>query len=615
MPGTNRSSLLLLVFCILFCSFIPAPAFSQPDFSAEKAASENAMNAIGATKFRVYYGNDDEGLMPYASFSSQSTYFNVTRCDQQNLLTQSFQNLEKENPDSPWKRGSFNGYPTMEIHGHTDSHKYGGKGELKVDIARVDATIYVLFPRYLVSVKATETKVKDLSTNYKTALNLLETWYSGMLRAGLLPGGSQQEEGKGSLVITVIGSENLMVSNAICRIKTPAGDSKELVTDKNGRSKCEIVIPDVKSGGIVTIEEIVLTPKSFYGHIFSHLKRDLAVKIDKKVTLNEKNKYVGEFPYNLELRPVFVKAAWGDALEGRGSPRPSTTVARGSDAAFVGFLGDQFSDEDRARILFPAKELTGINKAVFFAKTSGKERYIAEETIDMPGIADTSKAVILELLPDTITAQFNLMRPKLEKFLSDSGFSNEEIKKIVNVKFRECKRTGQRYWANESTIEISSSDTLRKSSIPIFHELAHHIVEIIGHDDPDGVGGTHEVHTPTNPAHAWDEGRAHFFARTFTEEMGLPSEPLPQVEPSAHTDHANRQLSVYRALGDYYVETGCFKPAEAIKSLRENNARAIKELGRPPRTIMEFVNIERSLAANDKERLKALQLISQKYGF
>lgn len=617
MPATYRSSFFMFVFslCILFCGFKPVTAFSQPDFSAEKRASEQAMNEIGATKFRVYYGNDDEGLMPYASFSSQSSYFNVTRCDQQQLLIQNFQNLEAEEPESPWKRGSFNSYPTMEIHGHHDSHQYGGKGALKVDIAKVDATIYVLFPRYLVKVKVTETKVKDLDTNYKAALNILETWYSGMLRAGLLPGGSKQEEGKGSLVITVIGSENLLVSNATCLIKTPAGDSRELVTDKNGRAKCEIAIPDIESGGIVTVEEVVLTPKSFYGHVFSNLKRDLVVKIDKKVALNEKNKYAGDFSYKLELRPVFVKAAWGNALPGRGAPRPSVSVSQGSSPALVGFLGDQFNDDDRARVLFPAKELTGINKAVFFAKTSGRERYIAEETIDMPGIADTSKAAILELLPDTIAAQFNLMRPKLEKFLSDSGFSNEEITRIVNVRFRESTRTGQRYWANESTIETSSSDTLRKASVPIFHELAHHIVEIIGHDDPTGVGGAHEVNTPTNPAHAWDEGRAHFFARTFTEEMNLPSEPLPQVEPGAHNDHANRQLSVYRALGDYYVETGCFKPAEAIKSFRENNARAIKELGRPPRTIMEFVAIEKSLAADDKDRMKALQLISQKYGF
>ncbi|MCX7933806.1 MAG: hypothetical protein N3A66_00930, partial [Planctomycetota bacterium] len=368
--------------------------------------------------------------------------------------------------------------------------------------------------------------------------------------------------------------------------------------------------------GVVSFQSIAIGPKTSYGGSPSYLRgRPLVLTINRESPVNANNRFAATFQYHLEIRPLFIILRWG--VDGRHEPpRADIYLRRADDAGSSAVIFHLPATQAERRVLsLPIRELSGLSRLSLQAvdRRGAPANFAAWEGVDAPSRGDESKAVILDLVPNTFAAQFRSLIPKLDSFLQEVGLSEEERQKLLAVTIVDVQQPGNRY--TEGRIEMDSSNTLESAADRFFHEFGHHFAAVIAPDAPPGVGGGREGHEISTPTRAWDEGRAEFMARVFCRQLGLPA-PATANEDLNQGDNACREKVIYQALTEYYENRAIFPTAaDALRHFCAVHARSTRVRRRPPRTIEEFIASERQEAANDHNRLRAIDDLEARYRF
>jgi hypothetical protein len=434
----------------------------------------------------------------------------------------------------------------------------------------------------------------------------------GLVAAG--PDSDATNPASGSVTIEM-NAPNIGVISGLRCIFQSSNNTKpiEVVTDSFGRAKFGIQVRDRKSGLKVKLSTMEITPETRYGVRPSYVYNRVTVIGNQEVQLTEKNQFMGVLRLKLAVRPVYVTARRGDVVGAPGFT-PGVAIRRGNVTGEIMFKLPP-ADLTRFAIYIPIiRSLTGAAATFHATAMVGGQAYAGWEMINLPTSDMTSQAVIIDLYPDTVAGQFDRFRPRLSTFLENSGYSQEQIRTILAVRFATSARGGSRYYPG--LIEVNEGAKFSGYSDDVMHELGHHIAWVVNRDNPPGVGVRREGRGPTNPNAAWDEGRADFYSYVLTRELGLPPATAFTESPSGVTDTVRREDFVQEALVEHYSNRAIFPTlANAMADLRLTSERAQQTLGRPPRTIVEFLNVKANSPNSTPAEIQDAQRIRARYGF
>lgn len=446
-----------------------------------------------------------------------------------------------------------------------------------------------------------------------TARKLAERAIELLAAAGYikLPG----EDKEGSLVVTAQTSTGELLTGLEVQLDIPGRKAPLIVTtDAFGRAK--VAVPILKAGRdlVATASACTYTKQTRVGGHPMYLANPLTLEISNTFTLKKAADFKGSLDMRFYVRPIYVRVEHTDSSD----PVTDCTVTLHAGSVLgppiIRVFARDLAQRDAGGALVlrvPVTRTNGGSAAVVHAAATVKGVvYEGWEDVVLPSNSVESAAVRIDLVQGDYNKQFKKYRDKLEAQLANAGFSKEEIAKIAAVKIS----VGGKNSYKDGVIQIANG-TLRNTSEDLLHEYGHLISDVVVPDAPAGVGGTHEVNAILHPNGAFDEGRAHFYSSLLGQIAGLPGAKPIDTSPVGNENCEFDQRYVHRALMEHYGDKALFAtPTSALKNFREVQLRGKEQLGYPPRTIMEFIKVAKSMAVTEAEK-KDWERIRLEYGF
>jgi hypothetical protein len=418
-----------------------------------------------------------------------------------------------------------------------------------------------------------------------------------------------------SLTFLTDGAVPLPVRELACTFVIN-GKEQELRTNGQGYLKVPIEVPDSSRDLVVRLKAVTISAETSFGSLPKYFLGKWTLPFEQKFILVKGKNFNASATLKLPVRDVRV------------SFDVPTGVTRGSLQAYAGRLGDNRSSLLRMRdddfqgntitLKLPALPPLAGTEVVFLGNGRDKRKNLYEgwEYVTLPGEGNSLEAVILDLRPDTLLAQFNGIKPRLRTSLESAGFTAEEIARILEVRIANSRNSSSRYWDATDTVEMPPGQNLRNGGlINLGHELGHHITNVIANDDAPHVGGSHDVHAVVHPNLAWDEGRSHFYCWAINQITRLPGERGINNNWADATEPSRRELFVYEGLVSHYGNRQLYPTIEeALQDFRnvQQQAMAPGSLGRPPRTLAEFIAVKQQTAAG--RIAEDLEAMAQRFG-
>lgn len=426
----------------------------------------------------------------------------------------------------------------------------------------------------------------------------------------------QGEDKEGSLVLTAQSSAGDLLSGLQINLDIPGRKTPMAVTtDAFGRAKVAIPIVKADRDLVATASSCTFTKETKVGGMPMYLVNPLTLEISNTFTLKKAADFKGTLDMRFFVRPIYVRVERTDSSD----PVTDCTVTLHSGdilgPPIIRVFARDLAKRDAGGALVlrvPVTRTNGGSAAVVHASATTKGVvYEGWEEVTLPSNTVESAAVMIELVEGDYNKQFKRFRDKIEAKLAEAGFSKAEIAKIAAVKI---KIGGTNSYKN-GVIQISKG-ALRQTSEDLLHEYGHLISEAVVPDEPEGVGGSHEISAILHPNGAFDEGRAHFYSSLLGQIAGLPGAKPIDTSPSGNDNCEFDQRYVHRALMEHYGDKAFYpNPTAALKNFREVQLRGKESLGYPPRTIMEFIKVAASMPGATEAQKKNWERIRREYGF
>jgi hypothetical protein len=581
--------------------FASQPPESAPDeWAKEIAALGGLQTAIGAERIRRHKANSgviehsgqakdrlaNLSLRVFDPDDIEVRLYRAENAEGQAACRQSFNNPLKNLKG--WQMASRNGYPSHEFDGdHVD---------------QTDAIMWVLYPRHLLVVRCdvkttlNERTLVGARKSRKRAAELVDMIHEGLTREGCIESGTPAAL---SLTFVTDGDIPVPVRDLVCTLSVN-GKTQEFATNGGGYFKAPFEAPDKSKDLVVRLTEVTLTDKTAYGTTPADIVGRHTLPFEQKFTLSQRSNFATSETLKLPVRDVFVTLDVPTGVTRGALTVYRDTLLTGEKLMRVKPDDKRFKD-NRLTLRVPALAPIAGTEAIFFGngRDNNGRTYEGWEYISLAGVGEKSQAVIVELRPGTMAGQFESIKPVLRRSLQQSGFAEEEIDRILAVRIITPQGGRARYHANTNTIELPPETNVRTNSVNLGHELGHHITNIIANDNPPNVGGGHDVNDVLPPEGAWDEGRAHFYSWAFVRLARLPGEgPIVNTWTGVTTPD-QRQLFVFSALTDHYGNRALYPTLQdALRDFRNvhQQAKTQNSLGRPPRTVAEFISVKQQTA-------------------
>jgi hypothetical protein len=609
------NTLAVAMITAVFCGGVgwaQSPQQIEDDWAKELKALEGVQQAIGAEQIKKHkaqprlvteHAGQAKDKLPNLSlrvFEPDDIEVRLYRTIEDRPLARLSFKQPQENLTG-WQQSTRNGYPSQEYD--------GGQS----DTSR--ATIWVLYPNYLLVVscdvflpmnKRFELKAQP---SLKRAGELVDLVHNDLRRAGCLDWDKPAAMG---LTFETDEAVPVPVCNLACTFSVN-GETKEAMTNQEGWLFAAFNVPDGSKELVVELTGVTLTSKTTYGSAPAFVVNRWTLPFERKFILTQQNDFGAEETFKLPVREVRVKF---DVPVGVTASGLAVYTGEYMDYATRAFVIKKFSG-NACTFKVPALPPFAGKDTVFGG--SGRDKRMRDFTgwqyVTLPRASDAKQEVKIELSEHSWKQFDQIVKPKLEKSFKAAGFTADEIKKILDVtilptKVEEGEAPKRRWLEGTSTIEMGDTDNLRDNALDLGHELGHHITNVIAKDATPNVGGKHDVVGKQHPELAWDEGRAHFYAWAFTRIVKLKGEYNRQ-NWTKETEPANRETYVLEGLTDHYGNRKLYPTIEAaLGDFRtvQQQAKAAGSLGRPPRTLEEFISVKQKAAtgeiAKDLEAMK-----------
>lgn len=424
-----------------------------------------------------------------------------------------------------------------------------------------------------------------------------------------------EEKTIGALTVTAQSSSGGIISGLKVHLSVP-GQAEQVVvtTDSFGNAKSAIPIkqPDKDLAGQAVA--CTYTQQTKVGGVPLRLVTPLKLEFTTPFKLTKAADFRGTVNLRFFVRPIYVKVEYSDSSDPVTDCMVSVIQGEVNGQPIIrAFARDAVSSDADGimKLLMPVSRTNGGQPAtVLAAQTIKGVAYEGWESITLPSNTIESATALIELSTTDLPSQFRRYQARLRETLVAAGFTAEEVQQILAVRLR--MGAGNNYL--NGIITMAQGSTLRSSSENLLHEFGHLISDVVAPDEPEGVGMSREGGGPTNPVTAWDEGRAHLYSSLLGRALALPGAKPVGQSPAAYDDCARREEFVHRALVEYYGNRTLFpNPAAALADFRDAHERGQAQLGRPPRTMAEFLNAARA-GATPAQR-QNLDRIRQDYRF
>lgn len=478
----------------------------------------------------------------------------------------------------------------------------------------VDATPYQLSVRYFPSESDHPFDAARWASLNARAKELAEAALQALASEGFLKLPGKQE---GLLLLTAQDQEGALLSNVEIALRVP-GQPNPLIatTDANGSAKVAVPIAKADKDVVGSAQSIRFTSQSKVGGAPLYVAVPFTLEFTTAFTLPKNKDFRGNLALRFFVRPIYVKVEHTNSTD----PVEECTVQLHTGDITGPAIIRVYQREGVKRntigqlvLRVPVTRTNGGTEATVYATTRIKDTvYEGWESVELPSNTVESAAVIVELLEATLDVQFRPYKNKIQTALTAAGFTKDEVTRIMAVQLR----IGTRNNYLNGVIQLAQGSALRTSSENLLHEFGHLITDVIAADEPDGVGITHEVDEAVNLNAAWDEGRAHFFSTLLGQIAGLPgAKPIPR-SPQGVDDCENRELFIQRALAEHFGNRGLYAtPTQALAQFREVHRVGRQQLGRPPRTVIEFVQVLSGMGNATQAQKDNLERIRLEYGF
>lgn len=482
------------------------------------------------------------------------------------------------------------------------------------------ASTIVIAGRYVLMVSSSEKSLAswgndkpDWKAHDAEILEIVQDALQALADAGLilLPG---QEQREGVLGITAHCSLGGVVGGVEFVVDSPSAKAPlRVVTDAFGRAKVVIPVPDASRDLKGTVTGCVYSAETRIAGQPSYVVGKLELGFANAFTLAKDKDFRGEIELRLFVQPIYVKVERTDSSDP--VTDCSVSLLAGNPGGEAILRVPKWAEAPRnaagqLELRVPVSRVNAGSPAVVLAtaKLQG-EQLEGWEEVNIPGRDETAAALIEIDRPD-VAAQFSMYRPRLRQLFLDAGLTEAEADRLSTVQLRYGSKTNYL----DGVIQLAPSATLRGSSESLLHEYGHYIADVLAPDEPEGVGIPHEPFQVVNPNAAWDEGRAHFYSALLGRALRLPGAPVIPDSPNGVENCHRRELFVMKALMEHYDNRAFFAgPAAALADFRAIHDRAKAELGRPPRTLDEFIDVAGSMPDASAAEVADLQRIRARY--